>query len=109
VNDSGIYYGITLLDETDLLEANNRNKIELEYYGTKKYNIKNEAIYGISIIKKEYIKNKIKFEKNTIERISKNENIVKKIIEIMKEHKVTPICLEDVLRDLLKKPEFQEI
>jgi len=61
VNDSGIYYGITLLDETDLLEANNRNKIELEYYGTKKYNIKNEAIYGISIIKKEYIKNKIKF------------------------------------------------
>lgn len=107
MSNSGIYYGATLLDETDLLESNNRNKIELEYYGTKKHSMKKETIYGISIVKKEYQENKIKFEKNTIERISTNENIVKNIIETLKEYKVTPVGLEDVLRDLLKQIKFQ--
>ncbi len=107
----GIYYGATLLDETDLVETSNRNKIELEYYGTEEHGIKqakDQVYYGISIIKKEYEQDKVKFEKNTIERVSTNESKVIKIIETLKNYKVTPIGLEDVLKDLLKQPSFQE-
>ena len=32
----GIYYGATLLDETDLVESKNKNRIILEYYKNKK-------------------------------------------------------------------------
>ena len=111
MNDLGTYYGATLLDEIDLLETSDQNRIELEYYGTEKHSnnkSKEQTFYGISIVKKEYKQDKIKYEKNTIDKISTNENIVENIIAIMKQHKVTPIGLEDVLRDLLKKPEFQE-
>ena len=36
----GIYYGATLLDETDLVESKNKNRIILEYYKNKKRSIK---------------------------------------------------------------------
>lgn len=106
----GIYYGATLLNETDLVESNNNSKILLEYYGIKKHGIektKLKTFYGIAIVKKEYNKDKIKYEKNSINKISTNENIIRNIIETLKTNKVTPVGLNDVLTDILKRPEFQ--
>ena len=108
----GIYYGATLLNSTDLVESSNRNRIKLEYYGTQKENLEetNEpTYYGISIVKKEYENDKISFEKNTIDKVTTNENEIAKIIKILKSCKVTPIGLEDVLTDLLKRPDFEGI
>ena len=106
MNNLGIYYGATILNETDLLEANIKSKIELEYYGTQE--IKNkQTYYGISIVKKEHYIDKIRFEKNAVDRVSTNESVVSKIIETLKKFKVTPIALNDVLDDLLKLPEYQ--
>ena len=51
----GTYYGTTLLDESDLVETRNKNKIELDYYGIKKHGkiTKRKTFYGIAIVKKE--------------------------------------------------------
>lgn len=103
----GIYYGDTLLDEN---ESNNKNKIMLEYYRVEKTatrSINQKTFYGITIVKKEYERDEIRFEKNCIERISTNENKIENIIETLKKNKVTPIALNDVLADLLKQPQFQ--
>lgn len=108
----GVYHGATLLDETDLERTNNNNKIRLEYYTTKKHSVdkvKLKTFYGIAIVKKEYNnKHKVKLETNSIKKISTNKNIIIDIIETLKNNKVTPIALNDVLADLLKQPKFQE-
>lgn len=102
----GTYYGATLLNENTLEETNMKNKIELEYYATEKsvcIKSKKEIYYGISIVKKEYCKSNIKFEKYTVEKISTNKRRFKDIMKILKSCKVTPIALEDVLNDLMKQ------
>ena len=106
----GVYYGATLLNETDLVETKNDNKIVLEYYGIKKHGIektKLKTFYGIKIVKKEYGKDEIKCETNSMSKISTNENKIKNIIEMLKINKVTPMGLGDVITDILKRPEFQ--
>ena len=106
----GVYYGATILDETDLVESANDNKILLEYYGNKKHSIdkiKLKTFYGITIVKKEYGKDEIRCEKNSISKISTNENKIRDIIETLKINKVTPVGLNDVLTEILKRPEFQ--
>jgi len=110
VRNLGIYYGATLLDETDLVESASDNKILLEYYGNKKHSIdkiKLKTFYGITIVKKEYCKNEIKYEKNSIKKISTNESKIRNIIETLKTNKVTPVALNDVLLELLKRPQYQ--
>jgi len=110
VKNLGIYYGATLLDETDLVESANDSKILLEYYGNKKHSIdkiKLKTFYGITIVKKEYCKNEIKYEKNSIKKISTNESKIRNIIETLKTNKVTPVALNDVITDMLKQPQFQ--
>lgn len=106
----GIYYGATLLDETDLVESRNDSKILLEYYGNKKHSIdkiKLKTFYGITIVKKEYCKNEIKYEENSIKKISTNESKIRNIIETLKTNKVTPVALNDVITDMLKQQQFQ--
>lgn len=100
------YCGATILNENILIETNMRNKIKLEYYATERpICVKEEKAiaYGISIIKKEYCKNSIKCERNSVEKISTNKRKIKDIIKILKDYAVTPIALEDVLEDLLKQ------
>ena len=48
------FYSGIILNEKELLESNS-NRIELEYYKLSKKDKKNNKIYGIEIIKKEYI------------------------------------------------------
>jgi len=110
VKNLGIYYGATLLDETDLVESAKDSKILLEYYGNKKHSIKKtklKTFYGITIVKKEYGKDEIKCEKNSISKISTNERKIRDIIETLKTNKVTPVALNDVLLELLKRPQYQ--
>lgn len=106
----GTYHGATLLNEENSADTNIKNKIKLEYYTMEKQmRIKSKQVisYGISIIKKEYENNEVKCEKHSVENISTNENKVKDIVNLLKEHKVTPIALEDVLEDLLKQKKYE--
>ena len=106
MQNSRTYYGGTFLEEDDLKESNIKHRIELEYYTTKNYinEVKEdeETSYGIEIIKKEYIDNKIDIETGFKKQVSSNAKKVIEIIDTLKKYKVTPIGLNDVLEDLLK-------
>ena len=99
VQHSRTYHGDTFLEEEDLKETNIKHKIQLEYYTFKETK---ENKYGIEIIKKEYKENKIDEESNSMQFITNNSQKVIDIINTLKEYKVTPIGLNDVLEDLLK-------
>lgn len=101
----GKYYGATVLNEAGI------NEVVLEYYKSKKYTFRKAKLktyYGITIVKREYKKDEVNLEKNTVKQISTNENKIKNLLEVLKTYKVTPIALNDVLTDLLKMPKFQE-
>lgn len=108
MNTTGTYYGATLLREENAAETTS-NKITLEYYSMEKQmdtQAEETTLYGITIVKKEYNNKDIKFEKKTVEKVSSNKNIVMKIIRLLKDYKVTPIELEEVLEDLLKQRNY---
>ncbi len=99
------FYGNVLLEEKELKEREERNPIELMYYKTKKCrnNLMNQKydIYGIEILKKEYIGKEIHMESECVENISKNETIVDRIIEKLKNNSVTPMSLKEIMHDIL--------
>ena len=110
VKNVGVYSGATILNEHDLLNVDGEHKIMLEYYRTKKHYMKSaklKTFYGIKIVKRKYEKDKIISEENNINKISTNKGIIDEIIQKLREYKVTPIGLNDVLTDLLKQPQYQ--
>lgn len=107
MKDSKTYYGMTYFDENDLKEAENNHKIELEYYKTKK-DTEDNFKYGIEVRKKEYINENVNEEINKIEGISNSSDKIIKIINTLKQYKVTPIGLNDVLDDLLKSNKMKD-
>lgn len=101
MGNSKTCYGMTYFDEKDLKETKINHRIELEYYRTKE-NTKDDFKYGIEIRKKEYINDSITEESNNIKNITNSSDKVIEIINTLKQHKVTPVGLNDVLEDLLK-------
>lgn len=79
-----------------LEEAGINYPIKLEYY---KITNKEEAKYGINVVKTEYKKENTIIENKKIQYISNNDKKVEEILNILKESEVTPIAVEDVLSD----------
>lgn len=81
--------------------------IKLEYYKTQtnEENVKNvnDIRYGIEVIKTSYINDKVDVEKTCIPEIIKDEVKIENMLNILKEHKVTPISAEYIIEDLLKE------
>ena len=75
--------------------------IKLEYYKIKDIKSKND-IFGVEIVKTEYLDEKVKVEKATIDRLTNDENIENKILDMLKRNEVTPIGLDDIVQDLVK-------
>lgn len=104
--NSKVYYGNTFLDSKDLKENNLKNRIELEYYRTKKrknhFLRENTESYGIEIVKKEYQGKKINVEKEKMDKISDKKSSIDLILNKLKEFKVTPITLKDVVHDIMQ-------
>lgn len=98
---SKTYYGETYLEKEDLKETNINHKIQLKYYTFQEIEDKKD-VYGVEIIKKEYKDDEIDTEIKSKNFVSNNAQKVIEIINTLKEHKVTPIGLNDVLEDLLK-------
>ena len=80
MNSSRIYYGETTINIRELIESNRKGFIRLEYYGIK------------STVK----------EKNNVANIAENEEELVEIITTLKRNKVTPIGLEDIVKDLVR-------
>ena len=104
--NSKVYYGNTFLDNKDLKETNIKNRIELEYYRTKKrknYFLREDTeSYGIEIVKKEYQGKRVNIEKEKIEKVSNVKSTIDEILYKLKKFKVTPITLKDVVHDIME-------
>ena len=81
--------------------------IKLEYYKTQtnEEDVRNQKDikYGIEVIKTSYINEKISVEKSTIPEIIRDEIKINRILDKLKENKVTPVSVEYVIEDLLKE------
>ena len=101
------FYAGTFIHRDDLENIGINYPVKLEYYKTKPNTITendiNEEKYGIEIIKTSYIDNKTKIEDSKIERITEDERIINKILDILKRNEVTPVAAEYVVEDLLKE------
>ena len=80
--------------------------IKLEYYKTQtnEEDVKNQRDikYGIEVIKTSYINEIVSIEKRTIPEIIRDEIKINRILDKLKENKVTPVSAEYVIEDLLK-------
>ena len=81
--------------------------IKLEYYKTQtnEEDVKNQKDikYGIEVIKTSYINENVSIEKRTIPEIIRDEIKINRILDKLKENKVTPVSAEYVIEDLLKE------
>jgi len=97
---SRIYYGGTSFERKELADTEINHRIELEYYKVKnEYN--KQAVYGIEVVKREYKIEGVNMEVNNVIGVSDSINRVEEIIDKLKKHKVTPVCLNDVVEDIL--------
>jgi len=96
------FFGSIFINRDELREAGIDYPIKVEYYKitNEEEKIKqNRLIYGIQVIKTEY-RDKIGVEQEKIEHITNDENEITRILGLIKENEVTPICLEDVILEI---------
>lgn len=96
------FFGSIFINRDELEEAGINYPIKVEYYKitNEQEKIKqNKQIYGIQIIKTEY-KDKIGVEQHKVEHITNDEKEIATMLNLMKEFKVTPIGLEDVILEI---------
>ena len=105
LNYKRFLFGKVQLDEKILMENNIYHNVEVEYYKIKgnNENTLNDKyeVYGIEIVKKDYLDNETKVENKYIEKVTSNEQIVDNILEKLRNNEVTPVGLEYVIKDLL--------
>lgn len=99
------FFGSIFIEKEKLEEAGINHPIKLEYYkiiNEDEFIKKDNAKYGIKIVKTEYIENDTKVEDKTIKYLSSNEQKVNDILSVLKQNEVTPICVQDVICDFSK-------
>ena len=101
------FFGCTFMNRDELANIGVKYPIKLEYYKTKtneeKVRNENDIKYGIEVIKTSYIDEKVDVEKRTIPDIIKDEIKIERILDILKQNKVTPISAEYIVEDFLKE------
>ena len=101
------FFGCTFMSMEELSNIGVEYPIKLEYYKTQtnEEDVKNQKDikYGIEVIKTSYINEKVDIERRTIPEILKDEIKINRILDKLKENKVTPISVEYVIEDLLKE------
>lgn len=91
------------INKSRLLEENIKYPIKLEYYKTIAGNEDVENKYGIEIVKTEYKNGDINIESNEAPNITNNIDEAHKILTLLRDNEVTPIGMQDVLKDLTVK------
>ena len=96
------FFGGVFIEREKLQEAGIDYPIKLEYYKKVEKDIvnKNSLIFGISIVKTEYIPNDVKIESTDIERITDDEKRADEILKKFKEAQVTPINAKEIMLDM---------
>lgn len=101
------FFGCTFMSREELKDIGVKYPIKLEYYRTKtneeKVKNTNDIKYGIEIIKTSYVEDNIAVETSYIPDILRDEIRINKILEKLKQNKVTPVSAEYIIEDLLKE------
>ena len=92
------FFGGIFINEKKLAEEGIKNPIKVEYYKTTDEE-KGEKNYGIEIIKKEY---KIIEDKIQIDKLTKEENEIEELLNLLKRNEVTTIGAKDIIEDIYK-------
>lgn len=93
------FYGELFISKTKLKEEKIYNPIKLEYYKIKDEQTSKEE-YGIEVVKKQYMEDEILVEKETLEKITENEDIANNVLELFKRNEVTPVSASEIIKDL---------
>jgi len=101
------FFGCTFMSRQELTDIGVKYPIKLEYYKikTNEEDVKNQKDikYGIEVIKTSYIDEKVDIERRSIPEIIRDEIMINRILDKLKENKVTPVSAEYVIEDLLKE------
>ena len=101
------FFGCTFMSREELANIGVEYPIKLEYYKTQtnEEDVRNQKDikYGIEVIKTSYIDEIVNVEKRTIPEIIRDEIKIDRILDKLKENKVTPVSAEYVIEDLLKE------
>ncbi len=95
-----LFFDGIFIDEKEERDDNKQYPIKLEYYKTVKKDENVEVKYGIEIVKTEYINGNVNIESNKLDNLTSNIDEVDKILTIMRNNKVTPIGMQDVLEEV---------
>ena len=102
------FYGGKFIAKSKLEKEGIFYPIKLEYYksietqGNKQND--NYTRFGISVVKTEYIPDNIKIVSREVKDISTDERKIENLLSILKEKEVTPVAVEEIIRDL--QPEY---
>lgn len=99
------FFGSIFIEKEKLEGAGIKYPIKLEYYkiiNEDEFINKDNAMYGIKVVKTEYKQNKSETEDRAIQYLSNNEQKIDEILYTLRKNEVTPICLQDVICDLSK-------
>ena len=100
------FFAGTFINHKDLESVGIDYPIKLEYYKTSSsHNKANNETFGIEIVKTAYTPSETKMENMHIAEFTNDETIVNQILNILREHEVTPICANEIVEDLLKAME----
>ena len=94
------FFGDIFIETSKLKEEGIEYPIKVEYYKLK--DEKNKK-YGIEIIKKEYKNQNIETEKAEIESLSKDEEKIERMLELLERNEVTPISIGEIIEDFFGK------
>lgn len=95
------FFGGMFMNKENLRREGILYPIKLEYYKIKDLKSTND-IYGVEVVKTEYLNKEVKVEKASIDKLTNDEKIENFILDILKRNEVTPVILEDVIEDLVK-------
>lgn len=96
-----MFYGEEVVNAKDLVEANVKRIIKLQYYEIEQ-KIDNKIEYGIEVTKKEYMNTNILEETEKINFVTDNKQKIDNLMNLIKRNKVTPVLLCDTINDLIK-------
>ena len=100
------FFGSIFMEKEALKEVGIYHPIKLEYYKIiheDEIVKRKTANFGIDVIKTEYRAENVKVENKEIQYLSNDETRLEEILNLFKEHEVTPTGVEDILIEFSKK------
>lgn len=98
------FYGAISMNVTEGEFILDKGKIELRYYKIiGQPTEKNNRRYGIEVIKKCLNNNIFSEERKEIYNCIEKEDVADKVLELLKENRVSPINVVDILEDISSK------